>query len=339
MANVFVAGETLVDLVPGTGEAPSEIDGYARRAGGAPANVAVGLARLGSPPAFWTRVGDDPFGAFLAETLAAAGIPETHVERVDGKTTLAVPSPPGAAGPRFGFYGPRDATFGFDPDAAPTEALTADVGAESPPGASAPPWLHLGGVALTHPGGRAATRELLSTATAAGCPISFDLNYRPDLIPEDSAEGPVSTAVRDALGESDVALCSREDAAAAGLSEEKGADLASDLLDLGPHTAVVTTGDEGALAVSTEAAPWGPATVRHDGFSVEAVDATGAGDAFAAGLLSRVAGARGSGLDRDGLCEAVAFGNATAALSVGSVGGMGSIPSRDEVRAFLAERE
>ena len=73
---------------------------------------------------------------------------------------------------------------------------------------------------------------------------------------------------------------------------------------------------------------------------MEAVDATGAGDAFAAGLLSRLAGASEGEPDGDGerLREALAFGNATAALSVGSVGGMGSIPSKEEVVAFLAER-
>ena len=338
MADVLVAGETLVDFVPAPGETPGEVDGYAHRPGGAPANVAVGLARLGSPPAFWTRLGDDAFGAFLAETLADEGIPETHVERVAGKTTLAVVSPPGEDGPRFAFYGPREATFGFDPDAVPTEALRGDDDAASPAGTSAPPWVHLGGVALTHLRGRAATRELLAAAAAAGCPVSFDVNYRPDLVPDDATES-ASAAVREAVAESDVVLCSDEDVAAAGLSTNEGEELAHDLLALGPHTAVVTLGSDGALAVGTDDAPWGPATVRHGGFSVAAVDATGAGDAFTAGLLSRLA--EGSGADREGepLRDAVAFGNATAALSVRSVGGMGSLPSRDEAAAFLAERE
>ena len=344
MADVFVAGETLVDFVPDAGETLREVDGYAHRAGGAPANVAVGLARLGSPPAFWTRLGGEAFGDFLAETLAAEGIPETHVERVDGKTTLAVVSPPGAEGPRFGFYGSRDVALGFDPDAVPVEALTAaDAGdaGDATDATGAPSWVHLGGVALTHPRGRAATRELLSAATAAGCPVSFDVNYRPDLVP-DGAEGTVSTAVREAVAESDVVLCSDEDVAAAGLSTSEGTELARDLLGFGPHTAVVTLGSNGALAVSSDAAPWGAATVRHGGFTVEAVDATGAGDAFTAGLLSRLAGdSRGaSGSDKENtLREALAFGNATAALSVRSVGGMGSIPSREEVAAFLEGRE
>jgi fructokinase len=328
MPEVFVAGETLVDFVPEAGETLREVDGYAHRPGGAPANVAVGLARLGSPPAFWTRLGDDAFGEFLADALAAEEITKTYVERVDGRTTLAVVSPPGAQGPRFGFYGSRDATFGFDPDAVPTETLRADS-----------PWVHLGGVALTHPDGRAATRELLSAANAAGCPVSFDVNHRADLVP-DGSEETVSSAVREAVAASDVVLCSDADVAAAGLSASEETELARDLLALGPHTAVVTLGDEGALAVSSEAAPWGAARVRHGGFAVDAVDATGAGDAFAAGLLSRLAAEGEEPItDESGLREALAFGNATAALSVRSVGGMGSIPSRAEVESFLAPRE
>ncbi|ELZ33832.1 carbohydrate kinase family protein [Halorubrum tebenquichense] len=344
MADFFVAGETLVDFVPGPGATLRDVEGYAHRPGGAPANVAVGLARLGSPTAFWTRLGDDPFGEFLAETLADEGIPETHVERVAGKTTLAVVSPPDAAGPRFGFYGSRDVAFGFDPDAVPAEALAPPDGEASPGGADAPPWVHLGGAALTHPDGRAATRELLSAATEAGCPVSFDVNYRAALASDGDAAA-ASTAVREAVAASDVVFCSDEDVSAAGLSTNKGAELARDLLALGPHTAVVTLGDEGALAAASATAPWGPATVRHDGFAVEAVDATGAGDAFTAGFLSRIAGARGDGSeDRDGdgddaLRDALAFGDATAALSVEAVGGMGSIPSREAVESLLAGGE
>ncbi|VTT85281.1 Fructokinase [Halorubrum sp. DM2] len=347
MADFFVAGETLVDFVPESGATLRDVGGYAHRPGGAPANVAVGLARLGTPPAFWTRLGDDSFGNFLAETLADEGIPETYVKRVEGKTTLAVVSPPDAAGPRFGFYGSRGVTFGFDPDAVPTEALTtpdreaSPEGAASPARTTAPPWVHLGGVALTHPRGRAATRELCSAATAAGCPVSFDVNYRSDLVPDGAGEA-VSTAVREAVAASGVVLCSDEDVAAAGLSTNEGTELARDLLAAGAHTAVVTLGDEGALAVSSEASPWGAATVRRGGFAVEAVDATGAGDAFTAGFLSRITGGRrDESADGGGnaLREAIAFGNATAALSVREVGGMGSIPSRETVESFLAERE
>jgi len=103
MTDILVAGETLVDLLPGAGETLHDVDGFTHRPGGAPANVAVGLTRLGSPPAFWTRLGDDPFGDFLRETLDEEGVPDALSQRVAGNTTLAVVSPPGVDGRRFRF--------------------------------------------------------------------------------------------------------------------------------------------------------------------------------------------------------------------------------------------
>jgi fructokinase len=321
MAEILVAGETLIDLLPGPGETLRDVDGFSHRPGGAPANVAVGLSRLGAAPAFWTRLGGDPFGDFLRETLVDEGVPTAAFERVDGNTTLAVVSPPGVDGRRFRFYGSGDVTFGFEPGSVPEDAL-----------ASAS-WVHLGGVALTHPDGRAAMRTLAATAAERGCTVSFDVNYREDLVPDGEREAVVD-AVRAILADSDVAVASDEDVAATGLSSRDGEDLGRDLLELGPHTAVVTLGEAGAVVASAAAAPWGERTARHAGFAVEAVDATGAGDAFAAGLIARLSEGEAD-VDLD---EAVAFANATAALSVREEGGMTALPTEAGVASFLADR-
>jgi fructokinase len=319
MAEILVAGETLIDLLPGAGETLRDIDGFSHRPGGAPANVAVGLSRLDAAPAFWTRLGGDPFGDFLRATLVEEGVPTDAVERVEGNTTLAVVSPPGVDGRRFRFYGSGDATFGFEPESVPADTL-----------ASAS-WVHLGGVALTHSDGRAAMRELAATAAERGCTVSFDVNYREDLVPDGQQEAVVD-AVREIVAVSDVVFASDEDVAATGLSSREGEGLGRDLLALGPHTAVVTLGEAGAVVTSGPAAPWGERTARHDGFAVEAVDATGAGDAFTAGLIARL-------VDGDAdLDAAVAFANATAALSVREQGGMTALPSKATVASFLAER-
>ncbi|EMA67798.1 PfkB domain protein [Halorubrum aidingense JCM 13560] len=336
MPEILVAGETLVDFLPGEGATLRDVEGFSHRPGGAPANVAVGLARLGVVPAFWTRLGGDPFGDFLAETLGSELIPTTQIERVDGNTTLAVVSLPETDDRRFRFYGAGDVTFGFDPDAVPTDAL-----------ASAS-WVHLGGVALTHPRGREAMVELATRAADHGCTVSFDVNYRPDLVAEGATDD-VLAALREVVEASDVVFCSEEEVAETGLSSRWGAGLARDLCALGPHTAVVTLGADGALAASTADAPWGEATVRHEGFAVESRDTTGAGDAFTAGLIARLAA--GSGSDADGpsdeesnergasdgaaLDDALAFANATAALSVRDIGGMSALPTREAVAAFL----
>ncbi|MUW15560.1 carbohydrate kinase [Halorubrum sp. CBA1125] len=333
MSDILVAGETLIDFLPEPGETLREVDGFSHRPGGAPANVAVGVARLGEPPAFWTRLGDDPFGDFLRETLVAEGISTDHVERVTGNTTLGVVSPPGVDGRRFRFYGSGDVTFGFEPSAIPADALEACS------------WVHLAGVALTHPRGRAAMPALATQASERGCTVSFDVNYRPDLIAAGDEEA-VSTAIRETVAASDVVLCSDEEVAATGLSSNEDEQLARDLLALGPDAVVVTLGTAGALAATSAASPWGERTVRHAGFEVDAVDATGAGDAFTAGLIAHLsavdagdAAAPSDAADGDSAFDdAVAFANATAALSVQDLGGMSALPSRDQVEAFLAER-
>ena len=315
MADILVAGETLVDLLPNPGETLDDVDGFTHRPGGAPANVAVGLSRLGAGPAFWTRLGIDSFGGFLGETLGDEAIDGSYVERVEGNTTLAVVSPPGVDDRRFRFYGSRDVTFGFDPTAIPTDALD-DCS-----------WVHLGGVALTHPDGRAAMQKLAAEAGRRDCIVSFDVNYRPDLVPDGEREA-VRDAIRAVLADSDVVFASDEDVAAAGLSSREGASLARDIIEFGPHTVVVTLGEAGALAVGSADAPWDDGTARHDGFAVDAVDTTGAGDAFSAGLIAQLA-AGVTDLD-----AALAFANATAALSVQDRGGMTALPERATVESF-----
>ncbi len=322
MSDILVAGETLVDFLPDEGAALRDIDGFSHRPGGAPANVAVGLARLGDPPTFWTRLADDPFGDFLRETLVSESIPPAEIERVPGEnTTLAVVSPPSSDDRRFRFYGTGDATFGFDPASVPTATL------------SSVSWVHLGGVALTHPRGREAMRELAAAAGERGCTVSFDVNYRRDLVADEETDA-VLAALREVVTASDVVFCSEEDVAGTGLSSRWGAGLARDLCALGPHTAVVTLGADGALVASTPDAPWGETTARHDGFDVESRDTTGAGDAFTAGLIARLAAADDEPVPVE---DALAFANATAALSVQEVGGMSALPTRAAVEAFLKE--
>lgn len=75
MANAICLGELLIDFVPTvTGTGLTDAPAFIKAPGGAPGNVAVGLARLGVKSAFMGKVGDDAFGHFLADTLAEAGV-------------------------------------------------------------------------------------------------------------------------------------------------------------------------------------------------------------------------------------------------------------------------
>lgn len=313
---ILVAGEALVDFIPGRDGPLAGVEQFTRRAGGAPANVAVGLARLDETPWFWTRVGADPFGDFLADVLADEGIPARFVERdPDAKTTLAfVAHDPGGES-AFTFYRDGTADTRVEQGTVPDEIL---AGVE---------WVYAGGVMLATDPARAATLDLLARANERGCTVVFDPNARPELW----EEGEFERVVGDVLAGVDVVKATPGDLRAAGFEGEPE-ELARALADAGVHTVLLTMGDEGAFAYATEDAPWGGATAFHPGYTVEAVDTTGAGDAFTAGALAALAGG-----ERD-VAEVLGFANAVAAVTTTAAGAMTALPDRATVREFRASR-
>lgn len=320
--SLLVAGETLVDFLPETPGPISDVETFHRRAGGAPANVAVGLSRLGVTPTFWTRVGDDPFGDFLRRTLAEAGVPDDLVAvDPDADTGLAFVSlDPGA-----------DRTFSFRRDGSADTRL--QPGRIEDARLASTDWVHTGGVTLADDPSREATFDLLERARGAGATVSFDPNARPELW--DGYD--FADSVHRAFALADVVKASREDLAAAGYDADRPpAELLRRVADAGPHTVFLTLGSAGAVAYASSDAPW-PAEgekpddgiVRRDGYPVDAVDTTGAGDAFLAGAVTGLAGG-------EPLPEALAFAGAVAALTTTEPGAMTALPTRREVAAFRA---
>jgi fructokinase len=310
----LVAGEALVDMLPDAPGPLAGVERFDRRFGGAPANVAVGLARLDDPPLLWTRVGADPFGDFLADRLAAEGVATDLVER-DGAalTGLAFVSLDADGERSFTLYREGSADTRLDPDRVPDLPLD---GVD---------WVHVGGVLLADEPARSATLRLARRARRAGVTVSFDPNARPELW-TDFDYGP---SVRTMLGLVDVVKMSPADLRGAGFATDPG-PAADGVLDAGPHTLLLTRGDEGTFAATT--GPWpGSRRVRHPGYEVDAVDTTGAGDAFLSGAVAALR--RGESLD-----EAVAFAGAVAALTTTARGAVEALPTRAAVEAFRAER-
>jgi len=314
---VLVAGETLIDWVPERAGPLEDVAGFERRPGGAPANVAVALARLDEPPLFWTRVGADPFGRYLERTLADYGLPNRFVERdADAKTTLAFVTHDAAGDRAFTFY---------RGDTADTRLQSGRIDDETLADCE---WVHAGGVTLASGSSRAATLDLLKRAAAADCTTSFDPNWRPELWPDE--EG-FASVVTDALVHVDVCLATAAELEVLGVAGESPTDIARAAIDDGTaHTVFVTQGSEGAVAVAGDDAPWPAATVSHPGFAVETVDTTGAGDAFVAGAIDALRGGRE-------LADSVAFANAVAATATTARGAMAALPTRDAVETVLEE--
>lgn len=307
---ILVAGETLVDFLPTTGAPLSDVEEFERHPGGAPANVAVRLAQLEAEPWFWTRVGADPFGEFLVETLRDRDVPERFVERDPGaKTTLAFVSDDDTDGPRFTFYRDSTADTRMEPGRVPDDVLATVE------------WVVVGGVLLASDPARSAVFDLVDRAREHDCTVVFDPNARPELWSDADFE----TQVRRLLPDVDVVKTTPADLAPAGFSADPDV-LVDELHGLGIHTVCRTDGEAGSSASATLEAPWGPARVSHPGYDVEAVDTTGAGDAFTAGVVATLA----SG-ERD-LTEVLASANAVAAASTTRPGGMSDLPEPTAIR-------
>ncbi|WP_458188758.1 carbohydrate kinase family protein [Haladaptatus sp. NG-WS-4] len=319
---MLVSGETLVDFLPERPGPLSDVPSFERRPGGAPANVAVALARLDETPWFWTRIARDPFGDYLTDALADP-LPDRFVERdPDAKTTLAFVTHDEAGDRSFSFYRDGTADTRLRPGGVPDEVL-AEL-----------PWVYVGGVTLASEPARTATLDLAERAHDAGCTVVFDLNARPELWPE----GGFAEAVREMLDFADVVKATPDDLRMAGFEADpsgdtdESADLASAVCEAGPHTTLLTLGREGAYAQATEDAPWGAGTASHAGYDISVTDTTGAGDAFTAGALAALA-------EGNPLSDVLAFANAVAALTTTEPGAMTALPDRASVGTFRESQQ
>jgi fructokinase len=304
-------GEALVDLLPERRGTLEDCDRFEVCAGGAPANVATGLARLGLRVAFRGVVGDDAFGRLLARKLGAEGIEVAlrfAPERPTGLWFVALD----ARGERT-FFSPN-ARFSADKLLAPADVDPALLGRAR--------WLHVGSSAHVLPEGRAALRAAVAAARALGVSVSFDPNVRlhlwDDVAPLRALCADVLPACAFAkVADDELELC-------AGTSDpERGA---ARLVEMGVGVACVTLGAAGALVRR------GDDVLRVPADRVEVVDTTGAGDAFVAGFLAAVA-RRGSPADlpRGDLERAAAFACRVAGRVVESVGAVAGLPRAGEI--------
>lgn len=317
--NVLVAGELLVDFLPRRDGGLAEVESFDRRAGGAPANVAVGLTRLGRAPWFWTRVGRDPFGDFLVERLADHGVPRQFVERdPTAKTTLAFVAAGDEENADFSFYRDATADTRLEPGSIPDETM------------SAVDLVYVGSVTLASEPARSATVDLAERAHEFDCTLVFDLNARPELW----ADGEFERVIGTLLDTVDVVKATPTDLQHLSFvdADESPETLAQSLCSRGPSAAFLTLGEDGSYALATDDAPLASGTAAHDGYAVDAVDTTGAGDAFTAGVLAALVDG-----ERDP-AAILAFANAVAAVSTTARGAMSALPTRERVQKFRADR-
>ncbi|GIF07263.1 carbohydrate kinase family protein [Actinoplanes siamensis] len=310
MGYAVVLGEALIDLLEaGLG---GELI-YRQAIGGAPLNVAVGVARLGGRVEYAGTLGTDVLGDRLAAFLGAAGVGAKGVRRVDVPTTLAVTTFEGAE-PAFTFYG--------EP---PSYALLrpADLDRETLSGARV---LYTGSICLLREPFRATARE--AWAGFRGLRV-FDPNVRPKLLPDTAALAALRELVEEFFATADLVKLSAADAQLL-YGDSDPAAAAERIRALGAGAVVVTCGARGAHVATPDGAVLLPAP------PVAAIDATGAGDSVMGALVSRLL-AEGLPADLAGWQRHVRYALAVAGLVCERQGGAVAMPTPEEVTARWGE--
>jgi fructokinase len=315
--DVLSLGELLIDFVASErGGSLADVTTFVRAPGGAPANVAVGVARLGVRSGFIGKVGDDAFGHHLADVLRAEGVDVQQLRfDADARTALAFVSLSETGDRDFMFYRHPSADMLHRPDEIDAEALaSARI-------------LHVGSISTIAEPAASATRHALRLAHEAGLMVSYDPNLRLPLWP--SAEA-AERGIRALWDDAEVIKVSDDE-----LRFLTGADdvaAARTLWTPRLRLLLVTRGEAGVSYVMGDHAGHLP------GFAVEVTDTTGAGDAFTAAVLAALVEQPYLLEDIAALQATLRRANAFAALTTTRRGAIPAMPDAQRVDAFLARQ-
>ena len=309
MKKIMLVGEPM-GLFIAREEGPLEkVSSFISAVAGAELNVAIGLARLENPVGYMTKLGEDPFGRKILSALEENGISSQLVSFTEDHPTGFMLKGKVAKGDPPIFY--------FRKNSAASHISREDI--DSLP-FSEYGILHMTGIfpALS-PSTRDAAFYLMEKARKEGLLISFDPNLRPQLWPDTKTMAEtlnrlaaMADYVLPGEGEGEILIGSRE--------PQK---IAEQYLQWGAKAVIVKTGKRGAYAADRTESFQCP-TYQEDAF----VDTVGAGDGFAAGILS----ALNEGLS---LREAVLRANAIGTIQIQSVGDNDGLPTREELKTFM----
>ena len=328
---VLCFGEALVDRLGRPGEDPAAPGAAGEdRLGGAPANVACALARLGTASAFLGRLGEDAIGAAFAALFHERGVDTRALQWDAERPSRTVLVRRDAQGERSfaAFAGDRgqgfaDQAVAADPLERQLELLLAEAR-----------WLVAGTIPLASPASAQALERLLERSATADLPLALDVNWRPTFwgLPPEAPPPPLVRArLQPLLERASLIKCAAEEAA---WLFGGGAEPAAIAAALPRRPAVLIT--DGPRPVRW----WiGGRSGVQPPFAVPVVDTTGAGDAFTAGLLHRLvrrpeilqAAAAGEAE------EVVRFASACGALVCREAGAIDPQPTAVEVELLLSQ--
>ena len=315
--DVVTIGESMILMQPMTEGPLAYTPLFTRTIAGAESNVAIGLSRLGLRARWIGRLGADPFGDMIASTLAGEGIDTSCVERdPQHPTAIYFKEFKGYGDPNVYYYRKGSAASRLAPEHVRAEWF---AGARH---------LHVSGITpALGPHTTDAVRETMTQARRFGLTVSFDPNLRRKLWTEEEARSTLLSLIP---------LCDLFlpglDEAEFLLGEQAEEQYGQRFAKMGPRAVVLKLGERGALGYLDGQ------TIRVDPYRVSrVVDTVGAGDAFAAGLLSvYLEGQGGEGLTAESFERALRTAATMGALATQYRGDWEGLPKAAELERLMA---
>lgn len=312
--DVIALGELLIDFTM-NGQSEQGNNMFEACPGGAPCNVLALLNKMGKKTAFIGKVGKDQFGALLRDTVTEAGIDASNLmvdENVN--TTLAF----------VHTFPDGDREFSFYRNPGADMMLTADE--VNPEVVKDTKVFHFGTLSMTHEGVREATKKAVETAKANGCLVSFDPNLRPPLW---SSLDLAKEQMEYGFGKCDILKISDNEIQFVSGKEDYEEGIAYLQETYNIPLILLTMGKDGSRAY------YKGMRVERPGFSVKAIETTGAGDTFCGSSLNYLVDHDFENLTEEQLGEMLTFANAAAALVTTKKGAIKAMPVKEEVLELI----
>lgn len=312
--DVIALGELLIDFTM-NGQSEQGNNMFEACPGGAPCNVLALLNKMGKKTAFIGKVGKDQFGALLRDTITEAGIDASNLmvdENVN--TTLAF----------VHTFPDGDREFSFYRNPGADMMLTADE--VNPEVVKDTKVFHFGTLSMTHEDVREATKKAVETAKANGCLVSFDPNLRPPLW---SSLDLAKEQMEYGFGKCDILKISDNEIQFVSGKEDYDEGIAYLQETYNIPLILLTMGKDGSRAY------YKGMRVERPGFSVKAIETTGAGDTFCGSSLNYLVDHDFENLTEEQLGEMLTFANAAAALVTTKKGAIKAMPVKEEVLELI----
>ena len=312
--DVIALGGLLIDFTM-NGQSEQGNNMFEACPGGAPCNVLALLNKMGKKTAFIGKVGKDQFGTLLRDTITEAGIDASNLmvdENVN--TTLAF----------VHTFPDGDREFSFYRNPGADMMLTADE--VNPEVVKDTKVFHFGTLSMTHDGVREATKKAVETAKANGCLVSFDPNLRPPLW---SSLDLAKEQMEYGFGKCDILKISDNEIQFVSGKEDYDEGIAYLQETYNIPLILLTMGKDGSRAY------YKGMRVERPGFSVKAIETTGAGDTFCGSSLNYLVDHDFENLTEEQLGEMLTFANAAAALVTTKKGAIKAMPVKEEVLELI----